>query len=338
MSPSTSVKRAKKLVEQLWKHLAEPQSTYQLPDEVVFSNSIAFFGPQPIGELSGIETLFSNVYKPLAKTFPVVHRKEYLFLGGEFEGGTWVVSAGEFVGEMRAPYLGIPIAEQPVKMRFGEFYKIENEKIVEIRCLFDILGLAAQAGFPLLPPFEGRSDVAPGPALDNGLCYNDQDPNESRRTLELVEAMLGGCNRLKGSKLASMGMADFWHEDMVWHGPWGVGSCYGFREFQEFAQGPSVASFPGRTGGYHQARIADGLTSAFTGWPSLKGHFTGKPFRGFQPTNGAIGMNIMDFYVRRDDKLHENWVLIDLIEFGQQCGVDLLDRLPALSDTALENA
>lgn len=336
MSTSPSIKSAKKLIKQLWKHLAHPESQYLLPNKAAFSNDVDFYGPQPIGQRSGVEAVFQSVYQPLARTFPQVQRKDYLFLGGEFEGGTWVVSAGEFVGTMQAPYVGIPPAKQPVRFRFGEFYKVVDQQIVEIRCLFDILGLSAQAGFPLLPPFEGRSEVAPGPALDNGLCYEDQDPDESRKTLELVEDMLGGCNRLKGSQLASMGMADFWHEDMVWHGPWGVGSCYGFEEFQKYAQGPSVASFPGRTGGYHRARIADGLTAAFTGWPSLKGHFTGKPFRGLQPTGGAIGMNIMDFYVRRDDKLHENWVLIDLIEFGQQCGVNLLDKLPKSTNELVE--
>jgi hypothetical protein len=36
----------------------------------------------------------------------------------------------------------------------------------------------------------------------------------------------------------------------------------------------------------------------------------------------------MDFYVRRGEKLHENWILIDLIDFARQCGVDLLENLP----------
>ena len=45
--------------------------------------------------------------------------------------------------------------------------------------------------------------------------------------------------------------------------------------------------------------------------------FTGRP----------IGMNLMDFYVRRGDKLVEHRVLIDLIDFWSQCGVDLLARL-----------
>jgi hypothetical protein len=140
--------------------------------------------------------------------------------------------------------------------------------------------------------------------------------------------MLGGCNRLDGSDLASMGMAAYWHDDMVWHGPWGVGSCRGFREFQDFAQAPSVSSFPNRRGGFHRARFADGVTACFTGWPSLRGDFTGVPFRGIAPTGGPIGQNIMDFYVRRGPKLHENWILIDLVDFAAQCGIDLLAALP----------
>lgn len=323
-----SITSAKQIIHNLWLHLEEKDSRNALPDSSSFSEEIEFYGPQPIGRLHGVESLFENLYQPLIETFPSIQRKAYLFLGGEFEGGTWVVSAGEFVGRMQKPYLRIPKAEQEVRFRFGEFYKVEDGKIVEIRCLFDILGLAAQAGYPLLPPFEGRGEVPPGPALNNGVCLTDQDPQESKKTLDIIEGMLGGCNRLKGDNLKSMGMSDFWHEDMVWHGPWGIGSSYGFQEFQDYCQGPSVSAFPGRTGGYHRARIAEGLTGAFTGWPSLKGNFSGKPFRGFQPTGKDIGMNIMDFYVRRDDKLHENWVLIDLIEFGQQCGINLLDKLP----------
>ena len=94
-----------------------------------------------------------------------------------------------------------------------------------------------------------------------------------------------------------------------------------------------MASFPNRRGGFHQARIADGLTAAFTGWPSLQGTFNGEPFRGIEPTGGPIGQNIMDFYVRRENKLHENWVLIDLIDFASQCGVDLLARIPETEHT-----
>lgn len=173
-------------------------------------------------------------------------------------------------------------------------------------------------------PFDRPAEPPPGPATGNGLCLGLLDPRETARTLRLVEAMVGGCNRLDGRGLESMGMEAYWHGYMVWHGPFGIGSPRGFQAFQEEAQGPSVASFPDRRGGHHNARIADGITAAFTGWPSFRGTFSGAPFHGLPPTGRSIGMNLMDFYVRRGNRLAENWVLIDLVDFWAQCGVDLL--------------
>ena len=324
-----SVQAAKDLVHGLWPPLRGHIQRLAVPRESAFAEDIQFHGPAPLGVFAHRAALLEAVYAPLARAFPQASRETYIFLGGIFEGETWVATSGDICGDMAHDWLGIPRARNPVRLRFGEFYRVADGAIVELRCLLDILGLAAQAGFPLLPPFPGRAEPPPGPALGNGLCLRQQTPEATAATLDLVEAMLGGCNRLDERGLASMGMAAYWHTDMVWHGPWGIGSCYGFQEFQDYAQGPSVASFPDRRGGYHRARVADGVTAAFTGWPSLRGTFSGAPFHGLAPTGRRIGMNLMDFYVRRGDKLHENWVLIDLVDFWAQCGVDLLAELPA---------
>lgn len=323
------VQAAKSLVHGLWSHLEGGAAVFSLPDQGAIAADVEFLGPAPIGNLVGRDALASHYFEPLASAFSVVRRQPHLFLGGVFDEQVWVATYGEFVGIQHRPWLRIPPGSAPRHLRFGEFYCVENGQIVEIRCLLDILGLASQAGFNLLPAFDGAADTAIEPALRNGVCREPQPENESAATLNLIERMLGGCNDLDGDNLASMGMSAFWHEDMVWHGPWGIGSCFGFQQFQDFAQGPSVSSFPDRRGGFHRARIAEGLTGAFTGWPSLRGRFTGKAFRGIPPTGAEIGQNIMDFYVRRDNKLHENWVLIDLIDFAKQCGIDLLAPLPA---------
>lgn len=327
-----SVQAAKDLVWGLWQHPAGAKRHSLMPSVESFDRECRFHGPAPIGGLIGRNALFEAVYEPIAHSFRDLRRRPYLFLGGSFEGQVWVATTGDFVGLFQRDWLGIPASHRPASLRFGEFYRVEQGRVCEVRCLFDVLGFAAQAGCPLLPPFEGRAEVPPGPARENGICRQAQDPDETSATLVLVESMVGGCNRLDERGLASMGMGRFWHDDMVWHGPWGIGSCYGFREFQDHAQGPSVASFPDRRGGHHRARIADGVTAAFTGWPSLKGTFTGAPFHGLPPTGQPIGMTLMDFYVRRGDRLHENWVLIDLIDFWAQCGVDLLAELPSQKD------
>jgi predicted ester cyclase len=323
-----SIAQAKSVVRALWADLEGAPARFSQRQMALFHSDAVFHGPAPIDQLHGRDAIAEGLFAPLASAFPVVQRAPYLFLGGVWQGQTWVATTGNLIGEQVRRWCRVPAGAGPRTLRFGEFYRVEDGRIIEVRCLFDIPALAAQAGYRLLPPFAGRAEPPPAPALGNGLCYDAQDPAASAYTLQLVEDMLGGCNRLNGSDLASMGMAAYWHEDMVWHGPWGVGSCYGFREFQDHAQGPSVRSFPNRRGGFHQARFADGLTAAFTGWPSLRGTFNGEPFRGIPPTGGEIGQNIMDFYVRRDDRLHENWILIDLVDFARQCGVDLLARLP----------
>jgi len=112
------------------------------------------------------------------------------------------------------------------------------------------------------------------------------------------------------------------------------GSAFGLDEFYAHAQGPSVRSFPGRRGSWpKEAFIAEGPVAGFAGWPSFIGNFTGAPFRGIAPTGGPISKNVMDFYTARGSRLSENWVLIDLIRFAADCGVDLLADMPEDPET-----
>lgn len=296
------------------------------PQQHLFTDDVDFHGPAPIGRVGGCSELFSQVYGPLKRAMPHGRRRCHLFLGGVWNDQTWVAATGNLVGAMADSWLVFHPVERPITVRFGEFYRVEKGRIVEVRCLYDLVAVAEQVGYNLFPAIK-RPAIPAGPRSNEGLIFDSSEPSQSAVTLRLVESMLQGCNRLLDDDLGSMGMAAYWHPDMAWYGPAGVGTALGFDEFQTDAQGPSVASFPNRRGGFHQARIADGLTAAFTGWPSMTGTFDGLPFRGIEPTGKRIGQNIMDFYVRRDDKLHLNWVLIDLIDFAAQCGVDLLKGL-----------
>ena len=319
VSPTAAdVQAAKQLVWDVW---SGAERTALHPDVECHVSA-------PVGRLDGAPAVHETVHIPMARGLIDPRWEPYLFLGGVWGDDVWVAHTGHITGVFAEALWGVPPSGRTASLRYGDFARVENGKIVELRVLFDLVGFAAQAGIHLLPEPPARNHLPPGPALANGLTRGQSDPAETEFTLRLVEDMLGGCNRLDGSNLASMGMAAYWHDDMVWHGPHGIGSSYGFDEFERFAQGPSVRSFPNRRGGFHEARFADGLTAAFTGWPSLRGDFTGEPFRGIEPTGGPIGQNIMDFYVRRGPKLHENWILIDLIDFAAQCGVDLLENLP----------
>ena len=277
----------------------------------------------PLDDIVGADAVERRLRAPLARAFGGMAFCPYMFLGGEWKGEVWVAASGDIVGDFHAPLFGVPPTGRAAKLRVGAFWRVENNRVAEGFILPDLLGLAAQSGLRLLPPFAGEEGPPTGPAANNGIRLDDSPPEESARTLNLVEAMLNGCNRLRDGRLESMGMSAFWHSDMAWHGPWGIGTCRGFESFQRDAQGPSAQSFPNRRGGFHRCRFADGEAAAFAGWPSLRGTFNGLPFRGIPPTGGMIGQRVMDFYIRREGLLAENWVLIDLVDFARQCGVNL---------------
>ena len=325
----------KQLVWQYWQGLNNGSVA-----ELFFSTmhpQVCWHGFEPLRHLLGATEIWAQFWQPLCKAIPDLTRRPYHFIGGhyadeKFASGDWVCGTGDFVGTFAHDWsLGsilIPANGQSVHFRFGEFCKVEASTIKEIRIIIDLPELLQQTGIILFPPNYGRDLWIPGPQAGDGLCFEKQDLLESQKTSDLVTAMIfGGLNKYDGQDQASQGLERFWHPHMVWHGPVGIGSAYGLAEFKQNAQGPIVHAFPDRRGVGHQARIADGRFAASTSWPSLVGTHVNQ-FMDWPPTGQRVGWNIMDFWKREDDKLLENWVLIDLIGAARESGVDLLTKLP----------
>ncbi|WP_420628522.1 ester cyclase [Candidatus Leptofilum sp.] len=292
---------------------------------------VIWHGFQPLRHLKGASEVWAQFWKPLFTAMPDLVRRPYLFIGGPFEGNDWVCGTGDFIGTFATDWqvgdIVIPANGRSVHFRFGEFCRVTDGKIAEIRLIIDLIDLLRQVGIQLLPPSYGRDIWIPGPLAGDGLCLDHQDEDESQKTYALVTEMIfGGLNKYDGENQASQGLERFWQPDMVWHGPVGVGSAYGLAEFKQNAQGPIVRAFPDRKGVGHQARIADGRFAASTGWPSLGGTHL-NPYLNWPPTGEPIGWNIMDFWRREGNKLQENWVLIDLIDAALASNVDLLQGL-----------
>lgn len=293
---------------------------------------VIWHGFRPLRHLTGANTIWKQFWQPLLCAMPDLLRRPYLFIGGHFEGGDWVCGTGDFIGTFAKDWvvggITVPANGRTVHFRFGEFCQVVDGKIAEIRILVDLIELLRQSGIHLVPPNYGRDLWVPGPISGNGICLAEQDAAESQKTFTLVTEMIfGGLNNYDGENQASQGLEQFWHINMVWHGPAGIGSAYGIDEFKKNAQGPIVTAFPDRRGVGHQARIAEGNFAASTGWPSLGGTHL-NPYMDWPPTGDYIGWNIMDFWRRDGDKLRENWVLIDLIDAALASGIDLLERLP----------
>ncbi|MEM6282917.1 MAG: ester cyclase [Chloroflexota bacterium] len=322
----------KKLVWDYWQGMNYGIDT-PLFTQTVHKNVI-WHGFEPLRRLEGAAAVHEQFWAPLLNAIPDLTRRPYHFIGGEFEGHDWVCGTGDLIGTFASAWFGIPASGQSVRFRFGEFCKIEDGQITEIRLIVDLIHLIRQAGINLVPPNYGRDIWIPGPLAGDGVFFDVQNPAESTKTRELVEEMIfGGLNKYnKDEGQASQGLEKFWHPHMVWHGPAGIGSAYGMDEFKQNAQGPIVSAFPDRKGPGHQARIAEGVFAASTGWPSLVGTHI-NPYMDWAPTGERIGWNIMDFWKRDGDKLAENWVMIDLIGAAKSSGVNLWERLHQATGT-----
>lgn len=298
----------------------------------VFHPHVIWHGFRPLRHLHGADEVCSQFWQPLLSAIPDLTRRPYHFIGGRFAGGDWVCGTGDFIGTFANDWkiggMAVPASSNSVHFRFGEFCKVEDEQIVEIRMIIDLPEFTRQAGIPLMPENYARDIWIPGPLAGDGIRLGVEPEEETNKTLNLVETMIfGGLNHYDGSSQDSQGLERFWHSHMVWHGPVGIGSVYGLDEFKRNVQGPIVRAFPDRQGIGHQARIADGYFAASTGWPSLVGTHLDS-YMGWPPTGERIGWNIMDFWKRDSDLLLENWVMIDLIDAALESGIDLLAKLP----------
>ncbi len=313
-------------------------ATHQLPSagfdaacRAWLSDDALWVVSHPVNTLVGPSAVAAGYFAPLLAALPDIERRTDLFFGGHWDGhidggaGCWVTCIGHYVGTLRAPLWGIPACGQPVWLRFGEFYRIEHGRIAEARILLDLVDLARQAGCPVLPPSPGRDILVPGPRAQDGLQRGSADPVLSQQSFDLVMAMIGGLGRYDQADLNSMGMTRYWHPDMMWYGPCGIGTTRSITGFEQHHQKPFLTALPDRKGGHHRVRLGDGPYVATTGWPSVRATHNG-PYLGVPASGRPVQMRVMDWWRADAGLLVENWVLLDLPHFFLQLDVDILAR------------
>lgn len=283
-------------------------------------------GPHPLNHIKGLESFVTHFWQPFRASFPDVQRETHVLLGSEWEDYDWVGATGLFRGTFQRDWLGIPATGKETTVRYGDFWRLQDGKIVECYMLLDIPDVMRQAGYPLLHGYGGAEGVYPPPMTEDGVILATPDSAESKKSLELVEAMIAGLLSYDGENLASMDMPRYWKPDMHWYGPSGIGAARTLTEFEDYHQRPFLQAFPDRTGGDHKARLYEGAYVATTGWPSVIATATGD-YLGAPAPNRRIEMRVMDFWRREGDLLAENWVLIDLPDLLLQYNVDVFARL-----------
>ncbi|MCP4425743.1 MAG: ester cyclase [Chloroflexi bacterium] len=328
----------KRLVWDFWQALEGAETAdFAAMATTVMAEDAAIHGPDPINELAGIAGFVAGYWQPLLQSFPDLQRQTHLFMGGKSngridgdvtqDGRMWVSGTGYFSGTFAQDYLAIPATGKAVNIRWGEFCRLEQGKIVEIYFLLDLIDLMQQADYHVLPPSRGQDGLYPPPSANDGILLDAQDEQESAYSLDHIRRFIfDGLNKYDQSELKSMGMADFFHSGVQWYGPGGIGACLSLKEFEDFHQKPWLIAYPDRQVQDLDALIAEGNYSGAPGWAGVKATHTG-PYLDAPATNKPVVFNGLDWWKREGEMYVENWVFVDMIHLFRQFGIDLFDRL-----------
>lgn len=297
-------------------------------------------GPAPLGEIIGPVGLAEQVLVPLKRAIPDLKRQTHLFMGGQSvehvdsdaRDAFWVAGTGYLTGTASNSFLGIPATSQPLRIRWSEFIRFKDDVMVESQVILDFVDWFEQIDLPVLPRTRGASHVFPAATGFDGVLDEAQYAEQSAQTLSLGHDLLyGGLNGFDQSKLSSMGMADFFHPNLKWYGPGGIGACLSFTEFEQFHQQPWLVAFPDRKVVGLESLFAEGRLLASSGVAGVTATHTGT-YLG-QPASGAsLDISGIDFWLRSDGQFTENWVFVDMVDLFAQMGVDLFERMAVLRD------
>ena len=326
----------KRLVWKYWQTL-ESTSADRL-EETMASSVVAgatWHGPDPINELCGVKSFVSDFWLPLQKSFRDLRRQTHIFFGGQSngridgknDGNMWVTGTGYLNGIFVEDYLSIPASNSEVNIRWGEFCRLEEGRITESFFLLDLVDLIQQAGFNVLPPSRGADGIYPPPRANDGILLDAQTEEKSQYSLDHIRRFIfDGLNRFDQSDLKSMGMADFFHPDVKWYGPGGIGACLSFRDFESLHQQPWLHAFPDRSVQNLDALFAEGGYSGAPGWAGVKATHAGE-YLEHAASGNVVEINGLDWWKRDGEVYIENWVFVDMIHLFRQLGVDLFERL-----------
>lgn len=283
----------------------------------------------PFGTLMGADTLYQNCFKPLDSAMPDLERREMIILAGTTaEGQDWIGSMGNYMGTFIAPFLDIPPTGQLAHMRFHEFFRIEEGKIVEMQAIWDIPELMMQANAWPMAPQLGQFICTPAPMTGDGLAIT----GDGQKTFDHVVAMLNDlCRHPAEPDPQIMQLEKYWHPRFNWYGPAGIGTARGISGFRNWHQIPFLRAMPDRKldamGDLMSHWVAEGEYVCETGWPNMRLTLSDDGWMGIAPAGKEVLLRSLDFWRMEDGLIRENWVLVDLLDLYAQVGVDVFQRL-----------
>lgn len=304
----------------------------------------------PFNRIEGNEAVAAQFWQPMATAFPDWEYRPALLLGGSYEDHPHVSSWGHVMGTLAAPWLNIPATLQLSFLRFGFDARLRDDKFERVHILLDLVDLMRQAGHYPLRAMPGTAEQWPFPPGDAGFSPGSSDGERGARTLAIILEMQYGLP--KGSDVTDIESAraahsPHWHDNMNWYGPAGIGSSRGLRGFRDYHGALFLKAFPDRSGVARPPegppdrpgdyiRLGDGRVAVTAGWPAMRATHTGGQWLGLPPTGASLEMRVADWYrLDRDDRIIDNWVMIDIPHLLDQMGLDIFDDVQFFADRSL---
>jgi predicted ester cyclase len=292
------------------------------------ANDYLWRGMHPFYEQHSADDVANIFWKPFRESFTSIQRRQDVFMSGvnDVDGGEteWVCSMGHMMGLFDQTWLGIPSSGKMGFLRYVEFNRITDGKISETALFCDIISVMQQVGLSPLPLQTGAAFITPGPLTHDGLMFEQQDPVESQKTIDLINQLIGNLTTSYEDSPQER-LARAWHKDMIWFGPAGIGSTYTRERYEKQHQNPFRENLKDIVFNGHVCRFSEGCYGGFFGWANLSMKTSGN-FMGLPASDRPTEMRVVDIYRRDGDKLAENWVFIDILHFLSLQGMDVLDR------------
>lgn len=283
----------------------------------------------PFGTLQGADAYWNVCLKPLLTAMPDLERRDMIVLAGTTpESQDWIGTMGNYMGTFTAPFLEIPPTGHIAHMRYHEFFRVDDGKIVEMQVIWDIPELMMQArAWPMAPQL-GAYLCTPGPMTCDGLTVTGDGHATKDHVLGMLTAL---CRHPANPDPAIMELERYWHPRFNWYGPAGIGTGRGISGFRNWHQIPFLRAMPDRKldamGDLMSHWVAEGDYVCETGWPNMRLTLSDDGWMGIAPAGCEVLLRSLDFWRIENGKIRENWVLVDLLDLYSQVGIDVFARL-----------
>lgn len=283
----------------------------------------------PFGTMTGPQELLANCYLPLLAAMPDLERRDMILMAGTTpEGDDWVGTMGNYMGTFLAPFLDIPPTGHLAHMRYHEFFRIADGKIVEIQAIWDIPELMMQARAWPMSPQLGAYLCTPAPMSGDGLHVQGEGQIAYEHVVNMLDDL---CKHPADPDPAVMRLDAYWHPRFNWYGPAGIGTGRGISGFRNWHQIPFLRAMPDRKldemGDLRSHWVGEGNYICETGWPNMRLTLSEDGWMGIAPAGKEVLLRSLDFWRLEHGLIRENWVLVDLLDLYSQVGVNVLGRM-----------